>query len=424
MKKLTLIALLCATLPIVVAAQAQSSATRAGLRQETFDKVWRTVKEKHFDPTLGGLDWDKVRQQYEPRVAAAKSDQEFYVLLQQMVGELHQSHFTIFPPGALVEDDSDEPETGDTGIDIQILDGMAVVTSVKPESAAARAGIRTGYVIKQIEQTAVEQIFERFGKSKESAAITRLRMGRALLARINGRPGTSVRLLYLDEQDRPRTSVVGREPLKGEMSPRFGNFPPQYTEFEARRLASGAGYIRFNIFVTSLSAKIRQAIRGMSDAPGIIIDVRGNPGGVGGMAAGIGGLLETRQISLGTMKLRAGYSNFAIYPQENPYKGKVVILIDGRSASTSELFAAGLQEIGRAKVVGERSAGAALPSVFEKLPMGAVFQYAIGDFKSPKGTLIEGRGVAPDVEVKLTRKELLRSHDPQLEAAIAQIQKP
>jgi carboxyl-terminal processing protease len=124
------------------------------------------------------------------------------------------------------------------------------------------------------------------------------------------------------------------------------------------------------------------------------------------------------------MKMRAGYINFAVYPQQDPYKGKVVILIDGRSASTSEIFAAGLQEIGRAKVVGERSAGAALPSVFEKLPTGAVFQYAIGDFKSPEGTLIEGRGVAPDLEVKLTRKELLRSRDPQLEAALAQIQKP
>jgi len=82
-----------------------------------------------------------------------------------------------------------------------------------------------------------------------------------------------------------------------------------------------------------------------------------------------------------------------------------------------------MQELGRAVVVGERTAGAALPSLFYKLPTGAIFQYAIGDFKTPRGTMIEGRGVAPDVEVKLTRRSLLEGRDAQLDAAIEQIKK-
>jgi carboxyl-terminal processing protease len=73
--------------------------------------------------------------------------------------------------------------------------------------------------------------------------------------------------------------------------------------------------------------------------------------------------------------------------------------------------------------VGERSAGAALPSLLQKLPTGAVFQYAIGDFKTPKGTLIEGRGVIPDVEIKLTRAGLLARRDLPLEAAVTELQK-
>jgi carboxyl-terminal processing protease len=82
-----------------------------------------------------------------------------------------------------------------------------------------------------------------------------------------------------------------------------------------------------------------------------------------------------------------------------------------------------MQDIGRAAVVGERTAGAALPSIIEKLPTGALFQYAVADFKTPKGTLLEGRGVAPDVEVKLTRRALLDGRDPQLDAAVEQINK-
>ena len=63
----------------------------------------------------------------------------------------------------------------------------------------------------------------------------------------------------------------------------------------------------------------------------------------------------------------------------------------------------------------------ALPSVIEKLPGGARFQYAFADFKTPKGTLVEGRGVRPDVIVPLTRRAFLASDDPALDAAVALI---
>src|SRR4029079_2869049 len=129
------------------------------------------------------------------------------------------------------------------------------------------------------------------------------------------------------------------------------------------------------------------------------------------------------QNSLGTMKMREGELKFIFFPQPGAYTGTVVILVDGESASTSEIFAGGLQELGRATVIGERSVGAALPSVFQRLPTGALFQYAIADFKTPKGVLIEGRGVIPNVEVKWNRASLLNGRDIQLESAIEQILK-
>jgi len=392
-------------------------------RQESFDIVWRTVKDKHFDPTLGGLDWEKVRKQYEPRAAAAKTDTEFYDVLRQMLGELHQSHFNIIPPEAIVQDDSPEPKGGGIGIDLRLIDGQPVITRVEQGSSGETAGLRPGFIIKKIDADSVQKVIESFAKSTESRSITTLRITRTLLARINGEPSTTVRIAYVDEHDQPREATIARERLKGEMSPRMGNFPPQYSEIESRRLAGGVGYIHFNVFVISLMDRIRGAIRSMADAPGIIIDVRGNPGGLGGMASGIAGVLEKEQTSLGTMHMRSGHVNFAVFPQPNPYLGPVVILTDGGSASTSEIFAGGLQEIGRAVVVGERTTGAALPSYFQKLPTGALFQFAIGDFKTPKGTLIEGRGIAPDVEVKLTRRSLLDGRDAQLDAAIEQIKR-
>ncbi|HZF37683.1 MAG TPA: hypothetical protein VE715_02570, partial [Blastocatellia bacterium] len=79
-----------------------SDENRGDIRQQTFEIVWRTVKEKHFDPAMGGVDWDKAHETYAPRVAAVKSDREFYLLLQEMLGLLHQSHFNIIPPESLI----------------------------------------------------------------------------------------------------------------------------------------------------------------------------------------------------------------------------------------------------------------------------------------------------------------------------------
>lgn len=429
MKKLLPVIFLFAVLSANVVAQTPQTAASnviaapSDARQESFNIVWQTVKDKHFDPTFGGVDWNKVREQYAPRVAAVKSDAELYQLLQRMLGELHQSHFAIIPLDAVTPAESKEPVEGGIGIDLRVVDGQAVVTKVEPGSKAAAAGLRMGFVIKQVDQTPVEQIIQRFAKGKQSPAITNLYITRSVLGRIEGKPGTVVRISYLDERDQTREASIERTPFNGEMSPPMGNFPPQYMEFETKRLAGGIGYIRFNVFVIAMMEKIRAAIRQMSDAPGIIIDLRGNPGGLGGMAPGIAGLLESKQTSLGVMTMRAGHTNFAVFPQPGTYTGSVAILIDGSSASTSEVFAGGMQDIGRAVVIGERSAGAALPSIIAKLPTGALFQYAIADFKTPKGVLIEGRGVIPDKEVKLTRGALLEGRDTQLEAAIEQITK-
>jgi carboxyl-terminal processing protease len=122
------------------------------------------------------------------------------------------------------------------------------------------------------------------------------------------------------------------------------------------------------------------------------------------------------------MKTRSGEQKFVVFPNPNAYQGTVVILTDEGSASTSEVMAGGLQELKRAIIVGETSTGAVLPSYVEKLPNGAMLQFAIADFKTPKGVLLEGVGVHPDYEVPLTRSSLLAGHDAALEKAISIIE--
>jgi carboxyl-terminal processing protease len=103
------------------------------------------------------------------------------------------------------------------------------------------------------------------------------------------------------------------------------------------------------------------------------------------------------------------------------FDGPVAILVDGLSASASECFTGGMQSLGRVRVFGEQTMGAALPSQFDKLPNGDVFIHATADFMTADGTRLEGRGVIPDVVVPLKRAELLAGRDAALQTALAWI---
>jgi len=420
-----LLCFLSANAQAPVAAQKTVTPDASDIRQQSFEKVWNTINEKHFDPTFGGVDWQKTRENYEPLALATKSDAELHAILNKMLRELKLSHFAVFMPPA--ETKTAKSSAGVIGIELKMLDNLAVISQVQIGSTAAQSGLETGFAVRKIGGKTIAGLLTPLEKSFSNRTLPeaqkKLYRERILLAYINGDAGTQAKIEVLNGKNQPQVFNIARVEHKSEMSLAVGNFPAQEVIFETKRLPNNIGYIRFNMWVMPQMSKIREAVRSMKDVDGIIFDVRGNPGGIGGIATGVAGLLVKEQSSLGTMKSRANETKFIVYPQSGAYDGKVVVLTDYGSASTSEIFAAGLQEIGRATIVGETTAGAVLPSVFDRLPTGATFQYVIADYKSPKSILIENRGVIPDIESKQTRQALLEGRDLQLEKAIEQITK-
>lgn len=436
--------------------EVKTEADEHARRLETFEIVWRTVKEQNFDQTFGGLNWDAVRAEFAPRVERARTDRELHLLLQQMINRVGQSHFVIIPPEAIPElpaDDEDGADEGDdgaggedgddeakplrtglalteqlshgVGLDFRLLGGAAVITRVEPEASAARAGLRPGFVLRSVGGKSVRRILAEFRRAAVyQPYLTHQLTDEIVATYLNGLAGTTVRVTYLDERDRLRAATLTRERLKGEMSQPVVSLPPQFVEFESRRLRRDIGYIRFNLFAGTVLEKFCAALRSMRDAPGVVVDLRGNRGGLLGMIYGMGGLIVHAPTSFGTLTTRTGRLGLRAYPQSQPYEGQVVVIVDNETVSAGEVFAAGLQDAGRAVVIGEMSAGQTLPSRTKQLPTGAILQYAFADFKTPYGRRLEGAGVVPNVEVRLDRRSLLRGIDPQLEAAIETIYVP
>ncbi|MGQ0540704.1 MAG: S41 family peptidase, partial [Blastocatellia bacterium] len=330
------------------------------VRMAAFEKVWNTINERHYDPAFGGVDWQKIRKTYEPLAKAAKNNDELHGVLRRMLGELKLSHFGIYPRSMDLE--QTQQLSGTVGIGIIFLDGLPVVGRVAPASVAESAGVKQGFVINKIEgddrAAIIKSVEATFAGRTISPQMRSIYRERFFEARLNGKPGTKVRIEMLDARDRVQIFELNRESFKGQMSQALGNFPPQAVVFESRRLADDIGYLRFNIWVMPQMAKIREAMREFGSSKGIVIDLRGNPGGIGGMATGFAGLLTKDQFSLRTMKTRESVMNFISYPQENPFLGKIAILTDHGTGSTSEVFAAGMQESGRAKIIGSTTAGA------------------------------------------------------------------
>jgi carboxyl-terminal processing protease len=173
-----------------------------------------------------------------------------------------------------------------------------------------------------------------------------------------------------------------------------------------------------------ITKTVQEAVEGCRDCKGFVIDLRGNPGGIGGLAMGIAGWFVDRSgLELGKMYMKGATINFAIFPRPEPFRGPLAVLVDGCSGSTAEILSGGLKDIERARIFGSRTAGAALPSVVEMLPNGDGFQYAIANYISKGGKPLEGIGVIPDEEVRPTRRSLLEGRDAALDAALDWIAK-
>ena len=423
-------------------------------RLEAFRTVWQTIKDNYFDQTFNGLNWDETRREYEPQALKATTSLEFHSTLQEMISRLNRSHFIIVPPEVYQELEKartkvkeneaetkkgpdDESAEGDeegtdelffddaesqfgVGIDIRVINSQVVITKVDKDSSAARAGLRAGYVIDKVNGVSLKSLLQTLVASGSYGKLAEKMFPLAILDYfINGEKESSVSINYLDEKDAVKEVLVKRERLNGKLIKAVPNFPREFFSFETRSLNADTGYIKFNMFAMAAVEGMCRALNEFKDKKTVIVDMRGNLGGSIGALIGITGMLVDKPTTLGTQIYKNSRESVIVQPQGRRYSGKLIVLIDSLSYSAAEMFAGGLQESGRLTVVGEKSAGQALPSTMVQLATGGLFMYPFANFQTPKGYSIEGKGVEPDVKIARERRSLLAGKDAQLDAALA-----
>jgi carboxyl-terminal processing protease len=380
-------------------------------RKEVFEKVWKEIRDHYYDPHFNGVDWDDVHRRYLPLVDAVKNDQDFYVLISQMTSELHDAHTRFSSPEQWKNFQRRQGIT--VGFSVDDVDGKTVVTSVIPQSNAARAGIEPGMVVLTVDGTPTAQRIAEIEKKRlpsSSERATRWFIYNRVFA---GPLDTPVKIGL----QRPNGSIFEATFMR-----QIHSAAPEVT---THILPSGNVYIRFDGFQRPITKEFRQALQKFRDAPGLIVDLRRNGGGELAVVLPIASYFFGKKTLFAKDSTRTGkpLSSYVglfklplqLYvgrPGDQIYSGPVAVLVDAHSASSSEVFAAGMQDTQRAKIFGSQSCGCVLGIAKPRVMKGGgVLEMSEVLWFSPKGRKLEGTGIIPDQVVVPTMFDLQRGRD-------------
>lgn len=390
------------------------------LNLESLDYVWNRIGESLWPGVLEEAGWEGARDELLPAIEGARTMEEARGVLRGMIDRLGLSHFAIIPGEYYEYLAGPEGEGGEAGITVRLAGGIPLVTRIEAGSPAGVAGVLPGWEVVSIGGEASGDLLERIAAQYEEHVMGDYVRAAVIQWQFEGGLGDTVEAVFRDGggAERPAEIVLG--PPRGQEYG-IGHFQGIHVWIDTMTVGGDIGYVAFNSFMdpVRLMSVFGAAMQSWMDAAGVIVDLRGNGGGLGAMAQGMAGwFVGERGMSLGTLRMRDTELKMLIMPRAEVYRGPVAILVDGLSVSAAEFLSGGLQQAGRARIFGTRTPGIALPSVLEKLPNGDVLQFVFADFTTADGRRLERAGVVPDEPVELSREALLRGRDPVLDAAV------
>jgi carboxyl-terminal processing protease len=386
-------------------------------RKEVFEKVWKEIHDHYYDASYNGVDWNEVHRRYAPLVEATKRDQDFYALMSQMTSELHDAHTRFNSPEQWKNFRRQQGVT--VGFSVDDVDGKTVITHVIPGTDAARAGIEPGMVVLRVDGTPVAERVAEIEKKRLPSSSERATRW-FIYNRVFAGPADTPVKVSLQRGDGSVFEASVRRQI-------YSAAP----EVTTHMLPSGNVYIRFDGFQRPITKEFRQALQKFHDAPGLIVDLRRNGGGDLAVLLPIAGYFYGKKTLFAKDSTRTGkplssyvglfklpLQLYVGHPGEQIYSGPVVILVDAHSASSSEVFAAGMQDTLRAKIIGSQSCGCVLGIAKPRVMKGGgVLEMSEVLWFSPKGRKLEGTGIIPDKIVVPSVADLQRRRDPVLAEA-------
>ncbi len=347
--------------------------------KELIDEVWQIIDKNYVDGTFNQVDWKAVRTEYLDQNYS--SDEQAYDAIREMLEKLEDPYTRFMDPEEFKNMQIDT--SGElTGVGIQLTQDeeskKLIVISPIEDSPAFAAGIQAQDIITKIDD-----------KSTQGMDINQA------VKLIRGPIGTQV-ILTVTRGEQEMEYPITRDKIE--------IHPVRYSNKETS--TGKIGYIRLNTFSANASEEMEDAINELEEqnVTGYILDLRSNPGGllfssidIARMWLDQGDIVSTVDRRGETDRQRA--ANRALTEQP------LVILVDGGSASASEILSGALQDNDRAVLVGTKTFGKGLVQSVRELRNGAGLAVTIAKYFTPNGRDINNEGIQPDVNIELTEQQ-------------------
>ncbi len=392
--------------PAIAQATPTSAATKGNPYQQEriFNQFWRIVDERYIYPDFNGADWNAARDESRKRIDAGLSDDDFHAMLAELIESLNDRHSVFLTPAEAKAEDDEYNSAGS-------YVGIGVITHVNPDqrhlyvltvladSPAAQAGIQPHDHILSIDG---EPAVDAQGESQSQ--------------RMRGEEGTPVTLSVRTPGQQPRTVTLNRGVVSN----------TERVEYRVLPGAKRIGYLMVpTLFESVIAQQTRDAVTTLMKGgrlDGLILDLRTNGGGtypnlrdvLALFTRGDMGSLTNRDGVTTDIRVRArAIGNSQTVP--------MVVLIGHGSESFAEVLAGALQHVGRAKLIGENTAGNIETLLSHEFADGSRLWLAEETFRLPDGTNWEGVGVAPDIRIDKSWDEYTADDDPAIAETVRQL---
>ena len=352
--------------------------------QKLFDNVWVTVKNNYYDSSLNHQTWARWKEHYRGKI---KTDEDAKVAIDTMLASLDDPYSKYMDKAEYNEQNTsiDQKITG-IGVNIASISGKIQIINVMDGTPAQVSNLQAGDIIIDIN-----------GKDVNGLSLSEV----ANLVR--GPENSIVNITIMRNKDKFLKKVMRKEiKIKTVKSSMDKNI----------------GYIQISSFLgTSTPNEFIEAVEKTKDAEGLILDLRGNTGGLLPNAIFIANLF----ISNGNLVSIVGRDNYKFDIEaeniEFAIEKPMIVLVDGSSASASEILSGALKDYKKAKLLGTKTFGKGMVQRIVPLPNETGLNLTIAKYLTPNGADINKKGIIPDIEVKLTLDDVKNKHDSQLETA-------
>ena len=353
--------------------------------KDLFLESWLLVKQSYAEPQLNDQNWYRWKRRYVNKI---KDNDDAYVAINTMLASLDDPYSRLLSKEEF-EDQTNSIESKMYGIGVNIASvaGKIYIVNVIKGSPADSSGLKQGDMLVSVDNHQIK------GKSIFQVA-----------QYIKGALNETVTLVILRDGAN-LTKKIKRAQIK-------------VRTVECQKLDKNTGYIHILSFIgNETPVEFINALNKVKDTKGLILDLRGNTGGLFQNAVFVANIFLKNGDIVSVIGRDGQSSSYSVKDNEFVYDKPLVVLVDGDSASASEIVSGALKDNNRAKIVGTKTFGKGVVQKIYALPNKMGMNLTIAKYLTPSGRDINEKGIEPDYEVTFTRDDVNKNFDRQLEFA-------